>query len=141
MCKCLFIYAMLVLLSITKICAQDYSASSIPDSLKENAHCVIREFSREVELSSINSSVERDTKVFTILDRDGDDMARFVIPYSKNSSVNIKQVILYDSQGKTIKKVKQSEISDGPAFGEFELYSDNRIKYFKPGYAEYPYSI
>jgi len=121
--------------------AQLWTASSIPDSLKENAHCVIREYIRELELKSVNGGVERTRKVITILDKEGENQAYFGISYDKNSSVIIKQILIYDSSGKQIKKVKPSEITDSPSFSNYSLYSDDRVKFYKPDGASYPYTV
>jgi hypothetical protein len=141
MSKCVFFYIILLIFSVPKVNAQNFSADLIPDSLKENAHCVIRDYTLEVELKSTNSGLERIRKVFTILDKDGENSAYLAIPYDKNSSVNITQIILFDSSGKKIKNVKQSEIEDFPGYSASELFSENRIKFYKPNQAEFPYSI
>lgn len=120
--------------------SQDYAVSLVPDSLKENAHCVIREYSKILELQSVNNGVERIKKVITILDKEGEDQAYLAIHYDKNSTVSIKQIALFAGDGKRIRIVKLSEIADGPAYSQ-SLYADDRLKYFKPTYAEYPYSI
>jgi hypothetical protein len=138
--KYVLFYIILFISSIIKVYAQNYSVSSIPDSLKENANCIIRDYTREYELQTINSGVERIKKVLTILDKNGENKAHLAIYYDKNSNVNINQIVFYDANGKKIRKVKQSEIEDSPAYTD-ALYSDYRIRMFKPGYAEYPYSV
>jgi hypothetical protein len=120
--------------------SQDYAVSLVPDSLKENAHCVIREYSKILELQSVNNGVERIKKVITILDKEGEDQAYLAIHYDENSTVSIKQITLFAGDGKRIRIVKLSEIADGPAYSQ-SLYADDRLKFFKPTYAEYPYSI
>lgn len=124
-----------------KLNAQTYPAALINDSLKENAHCVIRDYTVELELKAVNKGTERIKEVFTVLDKDGVYKAVLSIPYDKNSSVNINEVILYDASGKKIRKVKLSEIFDLPKHDGFSLYLDDRRRYFKPDYAEYPYSV
>jgi hypothetical protein len=138
--KCILLSAALSVFPIICGFSQDYSVSSIPDSLKENAHYVIRDYTKEFELLSVNSGVERIKKVITILDKNGESDAYLAISYDKNSTVSITQILLFDATGKKIRKVKQSEIEDYPAYS-VSLYSDDRIKLFKPGYAEYPYTV
>jgi hypothetical protein len=139
--KHLFIFAVYIALFIIKIDAQNYSVTLIPDSLKENAHCVIRDFTKYFELKSINSGIESIKKVITILDKDGESKAYLYIQYDKNSKVTINQISIFDASGKKIKTVKSSEILDSPAFSESGLYSDNRTKFYKPDFAVYPYTI
>jgi hypothetical protein len=123
------------------IYAQDFPASLIPDSLKTNAHYVIREDNQEIEIKSLNSGAQRVRRVLTILDKSGENMAYLAIPYDKNSTVNIKQIILFDNTGKKIKSIRQSEITDSPAYSSSELFSESRIKYYKPTGPVYPYTV
>jgi Domain of Unknown Function with PDB structure (DUF3857) len=139
--KLIFWYIIASAITVTGIKAQDYSATLIPDSLKINAHCVIREDNQEMELRNINSGSEKIRRVITILDKEGENLAYLAVPYDKNSTVNIKQVVLFDSNGKKIKTVKQSDITDSPAYSSSELFSESRIKYYKPNNPFYPYTI
>jgi hypothetical protein len=121
--------------------SQDLAVSLIPDSLKQNAHLVIREFQTEIILSSSNSGKEFIMKAVTVLDREGEKNAVLLLPYDKNSVATVKDITIFDATGKKIKSVKQSEIEDYPAFSSFELFSEDRIKYYKPTVAELPYTI
>jgi hypothetical protein len=135
------LFVLLLVFSLTEIYAQDYSVSLIPDSLKTNARYVIRDDNREMELKTLNSGTEKIRRVLTILDKEGENMAYLVIPYDRNSTVNIKQITVFDSYGKKIKNIKPSEITDSPAYSTSELFSDDRIKYYKPVYPVFPYTI
>ena len=42
-------------LSLFTVYAQNYSVDLIPDSLKQNAHIVIRDCTKELELQTINT--------------------------------------------------------------------------------------
>lgn len=80
-------------------------------------------------------------RVLTILDKVGESMAYLVIPYDKNSTVNIRQITLFDVNGKKIKSIKQSDITDSPAYSSSELFSESRIKYYKPESPVYLYTM
>lgn len=121
--------------------AQNYAASLIPDSLTQNAHVVIREYQEEIELQNVNTGINRIKQVITVLDKNGDDDAYLKIRYDKDSKAEIKEVNLYDKNGKRIKKIKQSEIMDYPAYDGVSLYSDNRVKIYKPNFGDYPYTM
>jgi hypothetical protein len=121
--------------------SQNYSAGLIADSLKENANAVIREYTKEFELQSVNKGKEKIKRVITVLDNNGDEYGNLTIAYDKDSKVSISKAIIYDKDGKKIKKINQSEISDSPAYEGGTLYSDNRVKYYSPQYGEYPYSL
>jgi hypothetical protein len=119
--------------------SQDYSVSLIPDSLKENAHAVIRQYDKELELQNTNTGIERIKKVVTVLDESGADFANISISYDRNEKVNIKSAAIYDKNGKRLKKIYQSDFSDVSA-GDGELYSDERMKTYKVGFGDYPYT-
>jgi hypothetical protein len=141
MSKLKLLPAIILLFSVTVLKAQIFSADLIPDSLKINAHYVIRDYNQELELFSQNTGVEKVKRVLTILDKEGEKMASLIIPYDKNSSVTIKQITLYNGNGEKIKNVKQTEITDSPAYSTSELFSDSRIKYYKPLSPVYPYTV
>ena len=132
-------FALLLFLSVVQ--AQNYSAALIPDSLKENAHSVYREATLELELFSANTGIERIKKVITILDQNGDDDAILSIFYDKDSKIQMGQANIYDKTGKKVKKIKQSDLLDIPAFDGATLYSDNRRLAYKPNFGDYPYTV
>jgi hypothetical protein len=127
--------------SVTGIYAQEYPASMIPDSLKTNAHSVIRDYNSELELHTLNSGVQRIKTVITIFDKEGESLSYLAIPYDNNTTVSIKQITLYDSNGKKIKGAKQSEITDSPGSNASELFSEDRIKSYRPLNPFYPYTV
>ena len=141
MAKVFLILSLICIVAVQNIFPQAYSVSLIPDSLKQNAHCVIRDLSVELELKSINKGTENCRRVVTILDKEGEKNAVIAIPYDKNSDVTFDQITIYDRDGKKVSKIKQSEIKDIPAFSDFELYSDDRIKYFSGDFGEFPYTL
>ncbi len=120
---------------------QEYSSMFISDSLKENAHAVIREYIREFELQSEDKGIERIREAVTVLDKNGDNAAILVIGYDKDSRVSIYEANIYDKFGKKVKKIKQSEISDSPAKAGATLFSDNRVMSFRPDFGDYPYTV
>ncbi len=130
-----------MLFGFCNVYGQNYSVASIPDSLKTNAWCVIRDYTRTYELQSVNSGTLRVKRVITVLVKEGDSYADLTISYDKNSSVSIKDIIIYDGNGKKVKSVKQSDIDDYPAFGSSELYSESRIKVYDPDHSVYPYTV
>jgi len=132
-------FVLVLLLSISQ--AQKYTAATIPDSLKENAHSVYREATQELELFTANTGIERIKEVITVLDQNGDDDAILSIYYDKDSKVQDIEANIYDKTGKKVKKIKQSELLDIPAFDGATLYSDNRRIAYKPNFGDYPYTI
>ncbi len=80
-------------------------------------------------------------KVITVLNKEGKSSADLTIQYDKNSAVSINDITIYDTNGKKVKSVKQSDINDYPAFGSSELYSQDRVKIYYPDNAVYPYTV
>lgn len=136
----LYLKIFLLLFISGKVAGQNYNVSLIPDSLKLNSYLVVRDESRVIELRSANSGTEKTTRVMTVFNKSGEDMARLVLYYDKNSSVRVNEITYFDSKGDKIRSVKQSEITDAPT-STSELYSDSRIKYYTPIQAAYPYTV
>lgn len=131
----------MLVLCMMKLNGQDISIKLIPDSLLENSQMVVREYSREIELQTFNTGIERIRKVLTVLNKNSENKAALTVFYDKNSTINIKKIVIYNSSGEKIKNVKQSDIQDYAATGSSELYSDDRAKHYMPAQAEFPYSI
>jgi transglutaminase-like putative cysteine protease len=121
--------------------AQNYPVSGIPEDMKLNAHMVVREYNDNVEVIASNKANETVKKVFTVLDNQGESDASLIIHYDKNTTVDIKQIIIYDGAGAKIKSVKEKEVKDYAAFSSYELFSESRVKYYEPVQAAYPYTI
>ena len=105
MIRNLQIIVILLLFFTSKPYAQNYAVDLIPDSLKENAHCVIRNYTKELELKSPDRGTERIRKVLTVLDKEGAGKAWLYIPYNRNADADVDQVIMYDRNGKKIRKL------------------------------------
>ncbi len=134
-------FPVILALSLLTASGQLYSVASIPDSLLDNADLVLRDFDQQFIMNSVNSGTETVRKVWTILNKEGENEASLHIIYDKNKDVKVKQIILYDKSGKKIRTVKQSEIQNSPAYMDYVLYSDNRVISFSPIYAEYPFTV
>lgn len=48
---------------------------------------------------------------------------------------------IYDAQGKPLKKVRNKDIRDYAYNESYTLFGDNRVKYFRPAYKLYPYTV
>jgi hypothetical protein len=120
--------------------AQDFAANLISDSLTENAHAVIRNLTVNYNLTAVNKGTKKVYRVTTVLNRNGDDAVILYLPFDKDSKVTVNKARIYDKNGKLVKKIPNSEIADIPMYDGL-LFSDNRMIYYKPTYAEYPYTV
>jgi len=139
--KYLLTFSIILALPLLTASGQFFSVASIPDSLLENADLVLRDFDQQFVMNSVNSGTETVRKVWTILNKEGENEASLYVIYNKDKVVKVKQIILFDKSGKKIRTVKQSEIQDFPAYMESVLFSDNRVISFSPIYADYPYTV
>ena len=145
----LLIAAVMVVCGNTAVWAQDknlpkdlYIASSIPDSLKQDAHKVIRYSLHEMKVSGPGKLVEKEHSIITILDEKAEDAATLYLPYDrKYSSVNSAQMLVYDAQGKLIKKYGKSDMYDRSAADGFSVITDSRFMVVQHSVASYPITI
>lgn len=119
-----------------------YIASAVPDSLKEDAHKVIRYSMEEMKVSGPGKLVEKGHKIVTILDEKAEDAAMLYLPYSKKySSVNAAQMLVYDATGKLIKKYGKSDMYDRSAEDGMSVITDSRFMVMQHSVASYPITI
>jgi hypothetical protein len=113
----------------------------VPDSLKKNADAVYLFRDYTYTRTSKSAMKENYHMAVTILSDRGDDDAHFVFWYDKFSSIDKIVCTIYDSAGKKVRKIKNSDIRDYAAYDGFTLFSDNRLKQFKALNPSYPYTI
>lgn len=80
-------------------------------------------------------------RTVTVLDPKGDIYGAFNQYYGKGEKIRDIDIRIYDQNGDLVTKVKPSEIKDLPADDGFSLYTDSRIKYYRPAPNFYPYTI
>ena len=120
----------------------NYKASTIPATLKENAHGVIRQHETTFTVKSAGEAQYRRHSIITVLDAQGDDHARMVAGYDKLSKINDFEGALYDAEGKLIKKLKKADIQDYSSFSDYNLFDDQRLKAAEfPKQPTYPYTV
>jgi hypothetical protein len=135
------LFVFLLAFFMNTIYSQFYPVSLIPDSLNSGASLIIRDELRNLELQSLNSGKETYFIAQTILNKDGEDFASLALLYDKNSTIKINEIVYYDKNGEKIRNVKMSEVTDNPASGLIGLYTDKRLKYFRPSQPVYPYTV
>ncbi len=90
-----------------------YNSSGIPDSLKKDANSVIRHYSMEMTVKGPAKAILKQHSIETILNEKAEENALMVIGYDKKfSSVNSAEMIVYDANGKLIKRYKKSDMYD-----------------------------
>ncbi|WP_118972573.1 DUF3857 domain-containing transglutaminase family protein [Taibaiella koreensis] len=122
--------------------APDLATSGLPDSLKKNAHAIIRYDNTSVKIKALDEVIHTRKYAVTILDEAGKGYA--VLREQYNLLVKIEKIKgrLLDAAGKEIRSLKEKEIVDRSTFGQsFVYHSDSRIKYFDFQHTTYPYTV
>ncbi|MDX2189687.1 MAG: DUF3857 domain-containing protein [Bacteroidota bacterium] len=119
-----------------------YDVKLIPQLLLENADLVIRNYNIDFEMLSIDKTVNKEHITYTFLNESGVNKVKLAAFYKESqdkiSNISIK---LFDKNGTLVRKFKQSDIADYPAFDGFSVKTDYRIKYADFYYPDFPYTI
>lgn len=121
--------------------AQDYSVSSVPDSLKQNANVVKRFEETRVVIKGPGKAVVYNKYAITVLNENGNVYAIYQKSYDKLHSLSDISGALYDAAGKKLKSVKKKDIADASQEDDVSLVTDNRYKQHSFYYKQYPYTV
>ncbi|MBV8390342.1 MAG: DUF3857 domain-containing transglutaminase family protein [Mucilaginibacter sp.] len=144
-----FFFLSVCMLPAAKVYSQDkdipqsfYSASGIPDSLKEDANSIIRYSYDEIRIKGPGKALIKHHSLVTILNEKGDKDAVIVYGYNKKyDTYSYIDVHVYDESGKMIKKYHKSDMYDGAASSDETLVSDERFLGLKHTVSRYPETI
>ncbi|HAQ64591.1 MAG TPA: hypothetical protein DCR43_01835 [Bacteroidales bacterium] len=136
-----FLYSCLFLLIINPVMGQELAADLIPDSLTLKANAVIRYSDKTIVAGSESSLKMEVHQAVTILNKNGEDAGLFGLGYNDHSVPSGIVIMLYDANGKLLKKVKSDEVNDYSVNDGMSLYTDSRAKFYKPVVLTYPYTV
>ena len=120
---------------------QNYDVSLIDKSLLPYASAVVRDEQISVEVKDLDNAVYHIKRVVTVLNKNGDDMARIVVWHNKSHVIKSIKGIVYDQFGKPEGKFSESDFRDVYAGEDFSLFEDSRVEYYLPANKDYPYTI
>lgn len=132
----------LILVSVNSFAKKDpvYPLTDVPIELLKNANAIVR-YDNEILKIKSSSDLKIEKKcAITIMNSKGDGYANVTLGYDKHSSISDLKIAIYNATGKLIERVKSSDIEDYSASGG-NLYSDDRVKHYKPVQKNYPYTI
>jgi hypothetical protein len=125
-----------------KILPELYIASTIPDSLKEDAHAVTRYEHQEYIVKGPGKVTERYHSIVTILNDQGDHNAQFSLGYDKKfNSVGSFEMVIYNAAGVKIKKYGKSDMYDHSATDGTSIITDDRYLNIAHSIASYPTTV
>lgn len=144
--KKLWCSAALLMAAFSGIKAQDMrpelAAALIPDSLKENAHAVVRESTETFRMEALSRSHNIRHCTVTILDPEGDRYGVIIHTYTPGLyEVAGAKATLYDAAGMRVRKMKTSDMEDGNYDVDGAMVDDTRYKYYNFSYHQYPYTV
>jgi len=119
-----------------------YKASTIPDSLKDDAESVVRYKYEEYAISTVGKSTMKQRSLTTILNEEGDHVAEIGLPYDKKfASISSVEIAFYDANGTLIKRYRKNEMYDHVMYDGISILTDNRILLLKHSIARYPVTM
>ncbi|MDP5169480.1 MAG: DUF3857 and transglutaminase domain-containing protein [Bacteroidia bacterium] len=136
-------YAFLLLsasFASSAIAANEYPAHTIPESLRKNAHAVVRQDKRDITIRQEDRATLIVTRAVTILDAEGSENAVMVLFYDKLIRIKSAQIRLLDASGKELQLVKSKDMVDRSAHGG-NFSTDDRLLYWDFGYRNFPYTV
>ena len=120
---------------------QEYATSNIEPELLENANAVLRQLHQKIVIEDLDRVVTYTTRVVTVLNEDGETYVDAYEYYSEGDRVRDQQVLILDSEGEEIKKIKHRDFDDASAYGGSTLFSDSRVSYIDYTPRSYPYTV
>jgi len=139
--KCVLIAVGLFVFCLSARAQQNYDVSLIDKSLLPYASAVVRDEQVSVDVKDIDNAVYHIKRVVTVLNKNGDDMARIVVWHNKSHVIKSIKGIVYDQFGKPEGKFSESDFKDVYAGEDFSLFEDSRVEYYLPANTDYPYTV
>lgn len=121
------------------IAAYEYNIANIPDSLKENAVAVVRNFSATYTQTDLYNGSYKVTKVITILNEKGKGYADFTSYRDNSVDLRSFEGVIRNNDGKEIKKIKKGDLVE-TNFSQY-LAVDTYQIFYEVTSPIYPYTV
>ena len=136
------ILPLLLLLNTVFCLAQDnYDVDLIPANLRPRANAIIRNQETLLDMKAVDNVMYSVKQAITVFNKNGENSARLVLFYDKNTAIKSIKGEVYNEVGKLMGKFSQSDFRDESAVQDFSLFEDSRIKHFLPSVNTYPYTV
>jgi hypothetical protein len=130
---------LLLLLPIPALSQVNYDAGLIPDSLRKDAHTVLRDSRVSITIASPARSMIRIHEAETVLDPQGRKALFFSVKTTSFSKLEDADVYAFDAAGKPLAHIRQKDMSKA-GWGE-ELVEDGVYTYCEVAAAAYPITV
>lgn len=119
-----------------------YVASGIPDSMKQDANSIVRRSTTDMEVLSSSKAVIKHQRIVTILNQKAEDEITAVMYYDKKFRLlSDPEMLVYDADGKLIKRYKKSDMYDRSAYDGISIVTDDRMLIASHSIASYPVTV
>lgn len=118
-----------------------YPVRRIPAELLDNAYSVVRLDETAVALLSPSKITIKRTYAITILKESALQKSVLSIGYGKFNKISDIEVVVYNSTGEKVKRIKNEDILDISNIDNGTVYSDYRHKFIDPKYQIYPFTV
>lgn len=119
--------------------AAQYPVSDIPESLKKNAHTVIRAYDSHFKVSDKKFSEHRVKVVYTVLNSVGKNVE--YVHYDGSSKVTDFRGTLYNAEGKKVRSLDKRDARDYSGTDGANLFTDNRVRVMGIDGGKPPYTV
>jgi len=138
----LFLFFFILTSNYTVLAQQKpYDASLISKDLLPYASAVVRNQQIDIEVKDINTTIYHFKKAITILNKNGDNMARLVVFHDKITSIKYIKGTIFNEFGIQTAKFSESDFEDANTTDGFSLFEDVKVKHYTPSVTVYPYTI
>lgn len=120
---------------------ETFAVSSIDIGLLSGADAVVRLDAARFTVDGPGEAVLRVRRVVTVMNEDGRDEGRLLVPYDKLRRLERLEARLRDANGAVIHEQKEGDQEDRSAISGFSLYEDNRVRIAKLYHDDYPYTV
>lgn len=117
----------------------NYDAGLIPDSLRRDAHAVVRESQESFVVSSPSKATYKMHYVVTVLDERGKSDLFFQVKTNSFQKLEDADIYVYDAKGKPLQHIRHKDMATA-AWGE-GLVEDGLYTYFAVTAPEYPITV
>ena len=120
---------------------ENIKVSEIPSELILNANAVLRNEEISIEIEAVDKMNITVKRTVTILNKYGESHAGTYQYFDNDRKIKNQQAVIYNAEGKEIKKFKQKDFKERSAVASGTLYSDDRVQYLDYTAQSYPYTI